>query len=135
MGTCNFNFKCKYCISHKNRREALLNQLFDENITNNILSYTTCYHCHKMHEYDYPNTLILPIYKRVDHRQIHCILNHLDNRYKKLTNLKDKKNYLKDVIDKSKGQLTPLLKKFVNETGNIKMIDEYRMVWLLDYNI
>ena len=35
-------------------------------------------------EYDYENTLILPNYKRVEHRQIHCILNHFGNGYKKL---------------------------------------------------
>ena len=86
-------------------------------------------------EYDYENRLILPNYKRVEHRQIHCILNHFDNEYKKLANLTDKKNCLKDMIDKSKTPLTPLLKKFVIETKNIKMTDEYRMFWLLDDNI
>ena len=79
--------------------------------------------------------LVNPNYKRVEYRQIHCILNHFDNGYKKLTNLKDKKNYLKDIVDKSKTELKPLLKKFLNESRNIKMIDEYRMFWLLDYNI
>ena len=53
-------------------------------------------------KYDDTNKLILPNYRRVEHRQIHCILNHFDNRYKKLTNSKDKKNYLKDIVDKSK---------------------------------
>ena len=112
MGTFNFSFKCKYCISYKSRREVILHQLFDENISSNILSYTSCYHCHKMYEYekeyDYENRLILPNYKRVEHRQIHCILNHFDNGYKKLTNLTDKKNCLKDMIDNSKSPLTPL---------------------------
>ena len=135
----NFNFKCNFCISYKNRREVALNELFDEDTTKNILSYTTCYHCHKMHEYekeyDYENKLILPNYQRVEHRQIHCILNRFDNGYKKLTNLKDKKNCLKDMTDKSKSPLAPLLKKFVNDPENIKMMDEYRMFWLLDYNI
>ena len=85
--------------------------------------------------YDDTNKLIPSNYKRVEHRQIHCILNHFDNGYKKLTNLKDKKNYLKDIIDKSKTELKPLLKKFLNERGKINMIDEYLMFWLLDYNI
>ena len=143
METFNFNFECKYCISYKSRREIILNELFDGNITNNILSYTTCNFCHKMHECEkeYDGThddyrfILYPNYKRVEHRQIHCILNHFDNGYKKLTNLKDKKNYLKDIVDKSKTELKPLLKKFLNESRNIKMIDEYRMFWLLDYNI
>ena len=143
METFNFNFDCKYCISYKSRREIILNQLFDDNIANNILSYTTCNFCHKMHEcekeYDGTNDdyrfKLYPQYKRAEHRQIHCILNHFDNGYKKLTNLKDKKNYLKDIVEKSKTELKPLLKKFLNESRNIKMIDEYRMFWLLDYNI
>ena len=139
MKTFNFNFKCKYCINYKSRRNEILNELFDDNITKNILSFTTCYHCHKMYEYekeyDYTSKLVLPNYRRTEHRQVHCILNHFDNGYKKLTNLKDKKNYLKDIIDKSKTELKPLLKKFLNDTEKIKMIDEYRMFWLLDYNI
>ena len=143
METFNFNFKCKYCATYKGRREVILNQLFDGNITNNILSYTTCVFCHKMHEYekeydekhgDY-RLIVYPNYKKVEHRQIHCILKHFDNGYNKLTNLKDKKNYLKDIVDKSKSELKPLYKKFLNDTENIKMIDEYRMFWLLDYNI
>ena len=122
---------------------VILNQLFDGNITNNILSYTTCAFCHKMHEHEKEyaekygdhRLIVHPNYKRVEHRQIHCILNHFDNGYNKLTNLKDKKNYLKDIVDKSKSELKPLYKKFLNDTKNIKMIDEYRMFWLLDYNI
>ena len=86
-------------------------------------------------EYDYANKLILPNYRRTEHRQVHCILNHFDNGYKKLTSLKDKTKYLKDIIDKSKCDRKPLCKKFLNDTENIKMIDEYRMFWLLDYNI
>ena len=143
METFNFNFECKHCISYNSRRQEILNELFDDNITNNILSYTTCNFCHKMHgcekEYDENNgdyrLIVNPNYKRLEHRQIHCILNHFDNGYKKLRNLKDKKNYLKDIIEKSKTELEPLLKKFLNESRNIKMIDEYRMFWLLDYNI
>ena len=143
METFNFNFECKYCISYKSRRKEILNELFDGNITDNILSYTTCNFCHKMHEYEKEyeeeygdhRLFVHPNYKRVEHRQIRCILNHFDNGYKKLTNLKDKKNYLKDIVDKSKTELKPLLKKFLDESRNIKMIDEYRMFWLLDYNI
>ena len=138
MKTFNFNFKCKYCISYNSRRNEILNHLFDGNITNNILSFTTCIFCHKMYEYEkeYDDTNKLSnYYKRVEHRQIHCILKHFDNGYKKLTSLIDKKNYLKDIIDKSKTELKPLLKKFLNERGKINMIDEYRMFWLLDYNI
>ena len=143
METFNFNFKCNYCINYKSRREVILNQLFDENITSNILSYSTFYFCHQMYvrEKEYKekchdtNKLILPNYRRVEHRQIHCILNHFDSGYKKLTHLKDKKNYLKDIVDKSKSELKPLYTKFLNDTKNIKMIDEYRMFWLLDYNI
>ena len=90
METFNFNFKCNYCTSYKSRREVILNQLFDENITSNILSFTTCNFCHNMHEYekeykekyDDTNKLILPNYRRVEHRQIHCILNHFDNGYR-----------------------------------------------------
>ena len=143
METFNFNFKCQYCINYKDRRGVILNQLFDGNITSNILSYTTCTFCHKMHgyekgyreEYDDTNKLILPNYRRVEHRQIHCILNHFDSGYKKLTNLKEKKNYLKDIVDATNCVPRPLYKKFLNETKNIKMIDEYRMFWLSDYNI
>ena len=43
---------CEYCINYKRRREVVLNELFDENITNDILSCTACYHCHKMHQYE-----------------------------------------------------------------------------------
>ena len=143
METFNFDFKCKYCISYKNRRQEILNEVFDGNTTNNILSFTTCVFCHNMNEYekeykekyDDTNKLILPNYKRVEHRQIHCILHHFSTGYNKLTNLKDTKNYLKDMIDKSTTGLKPLLKKFVNEARNIKMIDDYRMFWLLDYYI
>ena len=143
METFNFNFECKYCISYKGRRQEILNELFDGNITDNILPYISCAFCNDMHKYEkeYDGTnddyrfKLYPQYKRVEHRQIHCILNHFDNGYKKLTNLKDKKNYLKDIVDKSKTELKPLLKKFLNENRNIKMIDEYRMFWLLDYNI
>ena len=69
------------------------------------------------------------------HRQIHCILNHFDSGYTKLADLKDKKNCLKDIVDKSNHISRPLYKKFLNETKNTKMIDECKMFWLLDYNI
>ena len=29
------------------------------------------------------------------------MLNHFDNGYKKLTNLKDKKTYMRDIVDKT----------------------------------
>ena len=100
MEAFNVNFRCKYCITYyKNIREETLNELFDGNITNKILSFITCYHCNKMYEYekeyDYANRLILPNYRRTEHRQVHCILNHFDNGYKKLTNSKDKTKCLK----------------------------------------
>ena len=109
METFNFNFKCQYCVSYKDRRKVILNQLFDGNITSNILSYTTCYLCHKMHEYEKEYTT-KPLTSK-GHRQIHCILNHFDSGYTKLTNLKDKKNYLKYIIDKSYCRCKPLFKK------------------------
>ena len=124
-------------MNYKRRRQEIFNEVFDENITNNILSFTTCIFCHNMYEYEkeYKGYMSINCYERIEHRQVHCILKHFDNGYNKLTNLKDKKNYLKNIIDKSKTNLKPLLKKFVNETRNIKMIDEYKMFWLLDYNI
>ena len=39
------------------------------------------------------------------------------------------------MIDKSECERKPLYKKFLDDTKNIKLIDEYRMFWLLDYNI
>ena len=116
METFNFNFECKYCISYRSRRKEIFNELFDEHITNNILPYISCAFCNDTHEYekeykekyDDTNKLILPNYRKIEHRQIHCILNHFDNGHKKLTNLKDKKNYLKDIVDKSKTELKPL---------------------------
>ena len=111
METFNFNFKCKYCISYKSRREVILNQLFDENITSNILSYTTCYFCHEMHGYEKEYKKLIKLnYRKVEHRQIHCILNHFDSGYKKLTNLKDKKNCLKDIVEKTMCVPRPLYK-------------------------
>ena len=50
---------------------------------------------------NYDDTNILLNNKRVEHRQIHCILNHFDNGYKKLTNLKDKKNCLKNMVEQT----------------------------------
>ena len=32
METFNFNFKCQHCVSYKNRREKILNRLFDEKL-------------------------------------------------------------------------------------------------------
>ena len=133
METFNFNFECKHCISYKSRRKEILNELFDGNITDNILSYTTCAFCHKMHEYE-KEYATKPL-KTIEHKQIHCILNHFDNGYKKLTNLNDKKNYLKDIIDKSYIRYKPLFKKFVNGTQYVRMIEKYKEFWLLDYEI
>ena len=143
METFNFNFECKYCISYRNRRKEIFNEIFDGNITDNILPYISCAFCNDMHEYEteykekYDDTTkqIIPNYRKIEHRQIHCILNHFDNGYKKLTNLKDKKNYLKNIVEQTNCVPRPLYKKFLNETENIKMIDEYRMFLLLDYKI
>ena len=133
METFNFNFECNYCISYRGRRKDILNELFNKNIANNISSYVSCAFCNDMHEYE--KEYATKTLKTIEHKQIHCILTHFDNGYKKLTNLKYKKNYLKDIVEQTNCVPKPLYKKFLTETENINMIDEYRMFWLLDHNI
>ena len=84
-----------------------------------------------MHEYE-KEYATKPL-KTIEHKQIHCILNHFDSGYKKLTNVRDKKKYLKDIIGKSNCKYKPLFSKFVNETQYVRMIEKYKEFWLLDY--
>ena len=86
-----------------------------------------------MHEYE-KEYATKPL-KTIEHKQIHCILSHFDNGYKKLTNLKDKKNYLKNIIDKSYYRYKALFKKFMNETQYVRMIEKYKEFWLLNYDV
>ena len=86
-----------------------------------------------MHEYE-KEYATKPL-KTIEHKQIHSILINFDNGYKKLTNLKDKKNYLKNSISKSNCRYKSVFSKFVNETQYVRMIEKYKEFWLLDYDV
>ena len=48
METSRFNSECRYCTSCR-RSEEILNEVFDEHATNNILPFI---HCEKMYGYE-----------------------------------------------------------------------------------
>ena len=130
-----FNFvDCSVCENLKSRKEDILSYKFDSNITNNIVSFLGCNSCRRMKTYE-------DIYsdKKFDNlskiqKQIHCLFSFFDNDYKKLKNLRDKKKYLKELIDRSNCHIKPLVKKFLSNSVNIYSIDLY-IKFFLENNI
>ena len=123
METFNFKFECCMCQGHRQRKAEALNCMFIEDITNKITSFLSCHQCVEMHECerDYQK-LRYKNYTKTE-KQINYIINTLNNQYNKLRTLKDKKAYLKDVVDKSESNMKPLMKKYINESHHIYTID------------
>ena len=61
------------------------------------------------------------------------ICNHLDTKYNKLKNLKDKKTHLKELIRGSESCKKGMLVKFINNTYYLKGFDEYKQCFCKSY--
>ena len=109
------------CQGHRQCKAEALNNIFNEDITNKITSFLSCHQCVEMHECerDYQK-LRYKDYTKTE-RQINYMINN--NHYKKLWTLKDKKAYLKNIVDKSESNMKPIMKKYINESHHIYTID------------
>ena len=123
METFNFKFECCMCKGHRQRKAEALNCIFIEDITNKITSFLSCHQCVEMHECekDYQK-LRYKDYTKTE-KQINYIVNTSHSHYKKLWTLKDKKAYLKNIVDKSESNMKPIMKKYINESHHIYTID------------
>ena len=126
METFNFKFECCMCKGHRQRKAEAFNDIFSEDITNKITSFLSCHKCVEMHECerDYQK-LRYKDYTKTE-KQINYIINN--NHYKKLWTLKDKKAYLKNVVDKSESNMKPIIKKYINESHHIYTIDRLLVI-------
>ena len=133
MGTFKFG-ECSICSQNNKLKTIVLNYKFDSNITNNIVSFLGCSLCLRMKGYEdiYNNEKFNKLSKI--QKQIHCLFSFFDNDYKKLKNLRDKKKYLKELIDRSNCHIKPLVKKFLSNSVNIYSIDLY-IKFFLENNI
>ena len=131
MGTFEFG-ECSICNQNNKTKTMVLNYKFDSNITNNIVSFLGCSLCLRMKGYEdiYNNEKFNKLSKI--QKQIHCLFSFFDNDYKKLKNLRDKKKFLKEIIDRSNCQMKPLVKKFLSDSQNIRMIESYKWFFLDD---
>ena len=121
-----FDKDCYVCKCHRNRKVVVLNLLFSPNICNNIVSYLSCHKCSELMHYELE-------YEKEEYKDycreaklFHFIYNHLDTKYNKLKTLKDKKNYMKELIRKSDSCKKGMMVKFVNNTYYLKGFDEYK---------
>ena len=125
MSLFKFDKNCYVCKCHRNRKVVVLNLCFDAVTVNNIVSYLCCHICSEMYEYELE-------YKKEEYNEyckeaklFHFIYNHLDSKYIKLKKLKDKQNYMKELIRKSECYKKGMLVKFVNNSYYMKGFDEY----------
>ena len=112
------------CEGHRQRKAEALNDMFNEDITNKITSFLSCYKCVEMHgrEREYKK-LRYKDYTKTE-KQIHYIVNTSHNHYKKLWTLKDKKAYLKNIVDKSESNMKTMMKNtLMKATIFIQLID------------
>ena len=136
--TFNFNFKCDKCEGFKQRNLIALNTFFNENIINIIASFERCRKCEEMLGLE--NTYNKEEFNNYStgKKQLHCILHHFDSKYRRLTNLKQKQQYFKDIINEytlySNG-CKKLMIKFINDTKHIQLIEAYKAYWFLNYDV
>ena len=111
------------CKGHRQRKAEALNDIFTDDITNNITSFLSCHQCVEMHECerDYQK-LRYKDYTKTE-KQINYIINTSHNHYMRLWTLKDKKAYLKNIVDKSESNMKQIMKKYINESHHIYAID------------
>ena len=111
------------CKGHRQRKAEAFNDIFSEDITNKITSFLSCHKCVEMHECerDYQK-LRYKDYTKTE-RQINYIINTSHKHYMKLWTLKDKKAYLKNIVDKSESNMKQIMKKYINESHHIYTID------------
>ena len=138
--TFNFNFKCDKCECFQQRNLVALNKIFNENIINVITSFERCCKCEQMLELEHKYSKEEYKNYRTGKKQLHCILHHFDSNYTRLTNLKQKKQYFKDIINESthmqySNSCKKLMIKFINETRHIKIIEAYKAYWFLNYDV
>ena len=123
MGLFNFDKNCYVCKCHRNRKAVVLSLMFDTNITNSIVSYLSCYSCSEMMKYELE-------YEKEEYKEysteaklFHFIFNNLDNKYKELKTVKDRKTYMKELVRGSECWKRGMLVKFVKDTYNLRMVD------------
>ena len=128
METFNFKFECCMCKGHRQRKAEALDCIFTEDITNNITSFLPCHQCVEMHECerDYQK-LRYKDYTKTE-KQINHIINTSHKHYMKLWTLKDKKAYLKNIVDKSESNMKLIMKKYINESHHIYTIDRLLVI-------
>ena len=116
------------CKGHRQRKAEALNCIFTEDITNKITSFLSCHQCVEMHECekDYQK-LRYKDYTKTE-KQINYIINTSHKHYMKLWTLKDKKAYLKSIVDKSESNMKPIMKKYINESHHIYTIDRLLVI-------
>ena len=138
MNTFNFDFECNMCKYVKKRSSIAINKIFDVYIVNIITSFDCCWKCKQMYELE--NKYNKEEYESfsIGKKQLHCILHHFDFNYKELTNLKQKKQYFKGIINEyneySNG-CKKLMIKFINDTKHIQLIEAYKSYWFLNYDV
>ena len=119
------------CKGHRQRKAEALDCIFTEDITNKITSFLSCHQCVEMHECEREyQKLRYKDYTKTE-KQIHYIIKTAHNHYMKLWTLKDKKAYLKSIVDKSESNFKPIMKKYINESHHIYTID--RLLGLLAF--
>ena len=111
------------CKGHRQRKAEALNDIFTEDITNKITSFLSCHKCVEMHECEIEYQKLRYKDFTKTEKQIHYLINVSSNQYNKLTTLKDKKAYLKQIVDKSESNMKPIIKKYINESHHIYTID------------
>ena len=117
METFNFNFEYDMCKFVKQRSSKALHKIFDGHIINIITSFDCCWTCKRMYELE-------NMYSKKEHEnfstgkeKLNCILHTFDFNYKELTNLKQKKQYFKDITNEdtqSNNGCKKLMIKFIN---------------------
>ena len=114
------------CKGHRQRKAEALDCIFTEDITNKITSFLSCHKCVEMHECerDYQK-LTYKDYTKTE-KQINYIFHN--NHYRKLQTLKDKRAYLKSIVDKSESNMKPIMKKYINESHHIYTIDRLLVI-------
>ena len=117
------------CKGHRQRKAEALDCIFTEDITNKITSFLSCHQCVEMHECERDYQKLRDKDYTKSEKQINYIINTSHNHYKKIWTLKDKKEYLKNIVDKSESNIKPLMKKYINESHHIYTID--RLLGLL----
>ena len=112
------------CRGHRERKAEVMLEVFDGFVANNIASYLCCHKCREMHECDkhyqqeeYNN------FNKTE-KQIHSIIAPFNQKYNAQKTLKNKKAYLKKLIDKTDTGIKPMLKKFVNDSVCLRTFED-----------